>query len=132
MAKPAPKRCSISRWPMVARSNGPRRAASRMNYIAGFRAARGPRGPLFSWAGMLAEARAIYQGLQARYDANWYGYLAKQRLDTMDRNGNVPRKDFAADSPIGRAVANLQTVSVAEETAGRNEDERIAKADQLS
>ena len=83
-------------------------------------------------AGMLAEARAIYQGLQARYDANWYGYLAKQRLDTMDRNGNVPRKDFAADSPIGRAVANLQTVSVAEETAGRNEDERIAKADQLS
>ena len=83
-------------------------------------------------AGKLAEARAIYQGLQARYDANWYGYLAKQRLDTMTRNGNVPKKDFSADSPVGRAVANLQTVSVAEETAGSNEDERIAKADQLS
>ena len=67
-------------------------------------------------AGKLAEARAIYQGLQARYDANWYGYLAKQRLDTMARNGNVPQKDFGPDSTIGRAVANLQTVSVAEET----------------
>ena len=83
-------------------------------------------------AGKLAEARAIYQGLQARYDANWYGYLAKQRLETMNRNGNVPRTDFPAESVIGKAVANLQTVSVAEETAGQNEDERIAKADQLS
>lgn len=97
------------------------------------------RGKAAYWAardsersGKLAEARAIYQGLQARYDANWYGYLAKQRLDTMARNGNVPQKDFAPDSMIGRAVANLQTVSVAEETAGSNEDERIAKADQLS
>src|SRR5712692_8266096 len=97
------------------------------------------RGKAAYWAardsersGKLAEARAIYQGLQARYDANWYGYLAKQRLDTMAHNGNVPQKDFAVDSTVGRAVANLQTVSVAEETAGPNEDERIAKADQLS
>jgi soluble lytic murein transglycosylase len=82
--------------------------------------------------GKLAEARAIYQGLQARYDANWYGYLARQRLDNMARNGNVPQKDFPADSLIGRAVANLQTVAVAEETAGANEDQKIAKADQLS
>ncbi len=83
-------------------------------------------------AGKLAEARAIYQGLQARYDANWYGYLAKQRLETMNRNGNAPMAKFGSDSPVGRAVANLQTVTVAEETAGANEDERIAKADQLS
>ena len=97
------------------------------------------RGKAAYWAardsersGKLAEARAIYQGLQARYDANWYGYLAKQRLDTMNRNGNVPAKDFPASSTIGRAVANLQTVVVADETAGQNEDGRIAKADQLS
>ena len=97
------------------------------------------RGKAAYWAardsersGKLAEARAIYQGLQARYDANWYGYLAKQRLDTMARNGNVPQKDFGPDSTIGRAVANLQTVSVAEETAGQNEDGHIGKADQLS
>ena len=83
-------------------------------------------------AGKLAEAHAIYQGLQARYDANWYGYLARQRLETMNRNGNVASKQFGADTPVGRAVANLQTVTVAEETAGANEDERIAKADQLS
>jgi len=44
----------------------------------------------------------------------------------------VPRRDFPADSEIGRAVANLQTVTVAEETAGPNEDAHIAKADQLS
>jgi soluble lytic murein transglycosylase len=97
------------------------------------------RGKAAYWAardsersGKLAEARAIYQGLQARYDANWYGYLAKQRLDNMARNGNAPQKDFAADSLVGRAVANLQTVTVAEETAGPNEDVHIAKADQLS
>jgi soluble lytic murein transglycosylase len=83
-------------------------------------------------AGKLAEARAIYQGLQARYDANWYGYLAKQRLDTMERNGSMLEKNFPADSSVGRAVASLQTVNVAEETAGPNEDLRIAKADQLS
>jgi soluble lytic murein transglycosylase len=97
------------------------------------------RGKAAYWAardsersGKLAEARAIYEGLQARYDANWYGYLAKQRLDTMARNGSVPQKDFGPGSTIGRAVANLQTVSVAEETAAQNEDGHIDKADQLS
>src|SRR6267142_6187894 len=66
------------------------------------------RGKAAYWAardsertGKLAEARAIYQGLQARYDANWYGYLAKQRLDDLARNG-VPQRDFSADSLIGR------------------------------
>src|SRR5258706_2118161 len=99
----------------------------------------GFRGKAAYWAardsertGKLADARAIYQGLQSRYDANWYGYLAKQRLDTMNRNGNVPPKEFPPDSLIGRAIANLKTVTVAEETAGAGEDERIAKADQLS
>ena len=83
-------------------------------------------------AGKLAEARAIYQGLLARYDANWYGYLAQQRLNDMTRNANAPVEKFAADSLVGRAVANLQTVTVAQETAGAPEDERIAKADQLN
>src|SRR5260370_36151079 len=82
------------------------------------------RGKAAYWAardsersGKLAEVQAIYQGLQARYDANWYGYRAKQRLDTINRNGNVPPKDFPANSLIGRAVANLKTETVAEETA---------------
>src|SRR6202007_757869 len=96
------------------------------------------RGKAAYWAardseriGKLAEARAIYQGLLYRYDANWYGYLAKQRLDDLNRSG-APAKEFPSDSQIGKAVANLKTVTVAEETAGKNEDERIAKADQLN
>ncbi|MCA1600906.1 MAG: lytic transglycosylase domain-containing protein, partial [Acidobacteria bacterium] len=83
-------------------------------------------------AGKLGEARALYQAMLARYDANWYGYLAKQRLDTMTRGGNAPGKTFAPDSVVARAVANLQTVVVAEETAGSTEDMRITRADQLT
>ncbi len=83
-------------------------------------------------AGKLAEARAIYQGMLGRYDANWYGYLSQQRLDVMSRNRNVPQQEFAQDSLVGRAVANLQTVTVTDETAGAAELERITKADQLT
>lgn len=83
-------------------------------------------------AGKLSEARAIYQAMQPRYSANWYGYLSQQRLDTMARNNQQPRADFAPDSMVGRAVANLQTVTVAEETAGPAEMERVTKADQLN
>jgi soluble lytic murein transglycosylase len=83
-------------------------------------------------AGKLAEAHALYVAMQGRYDANWYGYLAKQRLDAMARGGNVPQKSFGADSVVGRAVANLQTVTVAEETVGAEADTAITKADQLS
>src|SRR5262249_8572530 len=36
--------------------------------------------------GKLSEARALYEAMQARYDANWYGYLAKQRLDGLARS----------------------------------------------
>jgi hypothetical protein len=81
-------------------------------------------------AGKLAEARALYEGMQARYDANWYGYLAKQRLDVLGRTTQT--KTFPSDSMVARAIANLKTVTVAEETAGPEEDKRILKADQLS
>jgi len=104
------------------------------------------RGKAAYWAardsersGKLTQARVLYEALQLRYDANWYGYLAKQRLDTMSRNrvvtdlpvSHAPANSFP-DPMTARAVENLKTVSVAEETAGQNEDERIAKADQLS
>jgi soluble lytic murein transglycosylase len=81
-------------------------------------------------AGKLAEARALYEAMLGRYDANWYGYLAKQRLDVLKRT--VPAKSFAPDSLIARAVANLQTVTVAEETASPEDETHILKADQLS
>jgi soluble lytic murein transglycosylase len=81
-------------------------------------------------AGKLAEARVLYEAMQARYDANWYGYLAKQRLDVLSKS--TQPKLFAPDSMVARAAANLKTVTVAEETAGPDEDARILKADQLS
>ncbi|HEX5891122.1 MAG TPA: transglycosylase SLT domain-containing protein [Pyrinomonadaceae bacterium] len=80
-------------------------------------------------AGKLAEARALYEAMQGRYDANWYGYLAKQRLDVLTRT--TPAKTFPPDSIVARAVANLQTVTVAEETADADADMRIVKADEL-
>jgi soluble lytic murein transglycosylase len=85
-------------------------------------------------AGKLSEARALYGAMLKRYDANWYGYLAKQRLDAMLRSGlgTIPAKNFSSDTVVGRAVANLQTVTVAEETAGAQEDKSIAKADELN
>ncbi|HEV7842142.1 MAG TPA: transglycosylase SLT domain-containing protein, partial [Pyrinomonadaceae bacterium] len=83
-------------------------------------------------AGKLTEARALYQAMQARYSANWYGYLSKQRLDTMARGGQATVKDFVPESLLGRAVANLQTISVAEETATQADNERVSKADQLN
>ncbi|HEX8707668.1 MAG TPA: transglycosylase SLT domain-containing protein [Pyrinomonadaceae bacterium] len=83
-------------------------------------------------AGLLAQARALYQAMQGRYSANWYGYLSQQRLETLIRNGTAPLAKFDGNSMIGRAVANLQTVTVAEETAGPSENERLTKADQLT
>jgi len=85
-------------------------------------------------AGKLAEARALYNAMQGRYDANWYGYLAKQRLDAMLRGGigTIPPRTFPPDSVVARAIANLQTVTVAEETAGASEDKLIARSDELS
>lgn len=83
-------------------------------------------------AGKAAEAQALYAAMQGRYDANWYGYLAKQRLDAMRRGDNAGVKNFASDSLVGRAVANLQTVTVAEETAGAEADGALTKANQLT
>jgi soluble lytic murein transglycosylase len=80
-------------------------------------------------AGKLSEARALYEAMLERYDANWYGYLAKQRLDVLSRT--TPAKTFPADSIVARAIANLKTVTVAQETAGPDEDARMVKADQL-
>jgi len=83
-------------------------------------------------AGKVGEARALYEAMQARYDANWYGYLAGQRLQTLGRGKNASAKISPSDSLISRAVANLQTVTVAQETAGPAEESRIGKADELT
>lgn len=83
-------------------------------------------------AGKFAEACALYEAMQWRYDANWYGYLASQRLSQLKINNRCPATtNFAPDSLVVKAVANLKTVTVAAETIGSREAERIAKADEL-
>ncbi|MBA2501818.1 MAG: transglycosylase SLT domain-containing protein [Pyrinomonadaceae bacterium] len=81
-------------------------------------------------AGRTNEAIVIYRAMQQRYDANWYGYLSKQRLDVLGSDRNAPAAT-ASDATIARAVANLSTVTVAEETAGQAETESILRADEL-
>jgi soluble lytic murein transglycosylase len=82
-------------------------------------------------AGNRAWAMTLYAGLQKRYDANWYGYLAKQRFEDLQRAGVNPL--IPSEKSIeGKAIDSLETVTVAEETAGANEDQHIAKADQLT
>ncbi|MFN2578796.1 MAG: transglycosylase SLT domain-containing protein [Pyrinomonadaceae bacterium] len=83
-------------------------------------------------AGNWSWAETIYAALQKRYDANWYGYLAKQRYEDLTRSGHVNQTVLMAGSTEAKAIANLETVTVAEETAGPKEDVHIAKADQLS
>ncbi len=82
-------------------------------------------------AGRLAEARALYEGMLARYDANWYGYLSRQRLEQLTKSG-TPAGNFPADSTVARAVANLKPVTAAQETAGEAEGRRALKAEQLA
>ena len=56
-------------------------------------------------AGKLPEARALYQAMLGRYDANWYGYLAKQRLEAMSSRRQCSVKNIC--SPIRWWVARL-------------------------
>jgi soluble lytic murein transglycosylase len=84
-------------------------------------------------AGKLAEACYLYEAMIPRYDANWYGYLSEQRLNSMKSAGrcNQPA-NLAKDSLVAKAAANLKTVTVAPEIATAKEDERLTRSDQLS
>lgn len=82
-------------------------------------------------AGKINEACVLYQAMTVRYDANWYGYLSRQRLDALKNSGHCRAANFAPDSMVMRAAANLKTVTVAPETATAREDERLQRADQL-
>ncbi|MDQ6785213.1 MAG: transglycosylase SLT domain-containing protein [Acidobacteriota bacterium] len=84
-------------------------------------------------AGKTAEACALYDGVLYRYNANWYGYLAAQRIANLKAQNKCPaNQQFAADSLVPRAVANLRVVTVARETATQKELERAQKSEQLS
>ncbi len=83
-------------------------------------------------AAKINEACALYDAVIYRYGANWYGYLALQRLTTLRGQGrcNAP-VPLPADSLVPKAAANLKTVTVAPETATAKELERSENADEL-
>ncbi|MCP9495583.1 MAG: lytic transglycosylase domain-containing protein [Pyrinomonadaceae bacterium MAG19_C2-C3] len=90
-------------------------------------------------AGRFQEAAELYNAMLVRYDANWYGYLSKQRLDEMKRANQVTTQvaqvsvSSASSTSLTRAVANLQPVTVAVESADLSiTDRAIAKAEQLA
>ncbi len=82
-------------------------------------------------AGKITEACVLYEAMTARYDANWYGYLSQQRLGALKSRGQCGKISLSGNELVVRAAANLKTVTVAPESAGAREDERIQKADQL-
>ncbi len=68
-----------------------------------------------------------------RYGANWYGYLALDRLTRLRNTSKCPANlNFAADSLVPKAVANLKIVTVAPETATEKELARAENSDELS
>lgn len=84
-------------------------------------------------AGKIPEACAIYDAAVYRYGANWYGYLALQRLTSLRGQGKCQSTpNFPAGSPVPKAVANLKIVTVAAETATAKELERAEKSEDLS
>lgn len=84
-------------------------------------------------AGKMREACELYAATMYRYGANWYGYLALQRLTNARGQGKCPTAaPFAADSLVGKASANLKTVTVAAETSTAKELARIENSDELA
>ncbi|HEY0458021.1 MAG TPA: transglycosylase SLT domain-containing protein [Pyrinomonadaceae bacterium] len=84
-------------------------------------------------AGKIAESCALYDAVVYRYGANWYGYLALQRLTGLRGRGQCQSTpNLVSGSPLQKAVANLKVVTVAAETSGEKELERAAKSEDLS
>jgi soluble lytic murein transglycosylase len=94
---------------------------------AGYWAARD-----FERINKINEACLLYDALIYRYNANWYGYLASQRLSALKAQNKCQNLNFPKDSLLEKAASNLKTITVATETASRLEEERISKANELN
>lgn len=81
-------------------------------------------------AGKSTDACALYDAVIYRYSANWYGYLAQQRLTAMKSQGKCGSASVGAQTT--KAAANLKTVTVAPETSTARELARAEKSEQLS
>lgn len=82
-------------------------------------------------AGKIAEACALYEAVIYRYAANWYGYIANDRLAGLKKQGMCSSTTLP-NSQIAKAVANLKVVTVAAETSTEKELERAEKSEELS
>jgi soluble lytic murein transglycosylase len=82
-------------------------------------------------AGKVPEACALYDGVAYRYGANWYGYLAMQRIGALRAAGRCQSHPNTS-SQVQKAVANLKTITVAPETSTDRELDRAEKSDELS
>jgi soluble lytic murein transglycosylase len=82
-------------------------------------------------AGKIAEACALYDAVNYRYGANWYGYLAFSRLTTLKNQGQC-RTTAPPNEQVAKAAANLKVVTVAAETATEKEIARAEKSEELS
>jgi soluble lytic murein transglycosylase len=78
-------------------------------------------------AGKIGDACALYKAVNYRYSANWYGYLATQRLQNL----GAQCSNSISVSGINKAEENLKLVTVAPETAGPRELELAARSEEL-
>lgn len=84
-------------------------------------------------AGKMNEACALYDAVTYRYSSNWYGYLGLQRLSALRSQGKCQSTpQFSSDSLVPKAAKHLKMVTVAAETSGAKEIERIEKGDELT
>lgn len=82
-------------------------------------------------AGKVVAACALYDGVIYRYSANWYGYLAANRVSALKAQGSCGTA-AVNDPTVTKAIANLKTITVAAETATEKELARADKSEDLS
>jgi soluble lytic murein transglycosylase len=79
-------------------------------------------------AGKIPDACTLYNAVNYRYGANWYGYLATQRLQSLKSQCG---SSAAVSDQVAKAVGNLKLVTVAPETAGPKELDLAARSEDL-
>jgi len=83
-------------------------------------------------AGNRETAMAIYQAILTRYQYSYYGVLAQKHLEDIKRSypGAKPAEAIA-NSPLARAIANLQLSPAPQETMTSAAEPRLRKANDL-
>ena len=81
-------------------------------------------------AGEKVQALTLYRALLLRYGAGWYGYNAERHIAQLEQAG-VKAIEPQPNSVLARAIANLQTNPLVNETIKSADRERVEKAEQL-